>query len=253
MHGPEQVTEDDRVTTTARPALPKAPAAVGLVMTALTVVYVVWGSTYLGIRVVVKQAPPFLGMGSRFFAAGLLLAALIAARSGVGRLRVTRRELLGCTTVGLLLPVLGNGLVSVGEDRGAPSGVTALLIASAPLMIAIFRFASGDRPRTLSIVGLLLGFVGLAYLVLVGRNTRAGAPSSSRLLSTNKGDSVKRKFFTAFVTVPFSISHNPSRVSPVERRLASSSVRTFHSRVTNSPRLVVRIISSIDVFPPLIR
>jgi drug/metabolite transporter (DMT)-like permease len=171
VHGPEAVTEDDRVTTTARPALPKAPAAVGLVVTALTVVYVVWGSTYLGIRVVVKQAPPFLGMGSRFFAAGVLLAVLVAARSGVGRLRVTRREFLGCATVGLLLPVLGNGLVSVGEDRGAPSGVTALLIASAPLMIAIFRFASGDRPRTLSIVGLLLGFVGLAYLVLVGRNT----------------------------------------------------------------------------------
>jgi drug/metabolite transporter (DMT)-like permease len=72
--------------------------------------------------------------------------------------------------VGLLLPVLGNGLVSVGENRGAPSGVTALLIASAPLMIAIFRFSSGDRPKALSVVGLLLGFVGLTYLVLVGRH-----------------------------------------------------------------------------------
>lgn len=159
------------MTTTAPPALPKAPAAVGLVVVALLIVYVVWGSTYLGIRVVVEEAPPFLGMGSRFFVAGLLLAAVLALRSGLGRLRVTRRELLGCATVGLLLPVLGNGLVSVGEHRGAPSGVTALLIASAPLMIAIFRFASGDRPRPMSVFGLLLGFVGLAYLVLVGRNT----------------------------------------------------------------------------------
>lgn len=159
------------MTTTAPPALPKAPAAVGLVVLALLIVYVVWGSTYLGIRVVVEEAPPFLGMGSRFFVAGLLLAAVLALRSGLGRLRVTRRELLGCATVGLLLPVLGNGLVSVGEHRGAPSGVTALLIASAPLMIAIFRFASGDRPRPMSVFGLLLGFVGLAYLVLVGRNT----------------------------------------------------------------------------------
>jgi drug/metabolite transporter (DMT)-like permease len=82
---------------------------------------------------------------------------------------VTRRELRGCATVGLLLPVLGNGLVSVGEHRGAPSGVTALLIASAPLMIAIFRAASGDRPRPLSVIGLLLGFVGLAYLVVAGQ------------------------------------------------------------------------------------
>ncbi|MGY2876740.1 drug/metabolite transporter (DMT)-like permease [Marmoricola sp. URHA0025 HA25] len=157
--------------TTATPAAPsKAPAAVGLVVVALLVVYIVWGSTYLGIRVVVKQAPPFLGMGSRFFAAGILLAAVLALRSGIARLRVTRQELLGCATVGLLLPVLGNGLVSVGENKGAPSGVTALLIASAPLMIAIFRFASGDRPKAMSVVGLLLGFVGLAYLVLVGRH-----------------------------------------------------------------------------------
>lgn len=171
MRPPYVVPQDGGVTTTAPPALPKAPAAVGLVVVALVIVYVVWGSTYLGIRVVVEEAPPFLGMGSRFFVAGILLALVLSLRSGIGRLRVTRRELLGCATVGLLLPVLGNGLVSVGEHRGAPSGVTALLIASAPLMIAIFRFSSGDRPRPLSVFGLLLGFVGLAYLVLVGRNT----------------------------------------------------------------------------------
>ena len=158
------------MTTAARPAVTKAPAAVGLVVVALLVVYVVWGSTYLGIRVVVKEAPPFLGMGSRFFTAGVLLAIVLAFRSGIGRLRVSRKELLGCTAVGLMLPVLGNGLVSVGENKGAPSGVTALLIASAPLMIAIFRFASGDRPKAMSVVGLLLGFVGLSYLVLVGRH-----------------------------------------------------------------------------------
>jgi drug/metabolite transporter (DMT)-like permease len=165
-----RVPEDGRVTTATPPTVQKAPAAVGLVAIALLVVYVVWGSTYLGIRVVVEEAPPFLGMGSRFFTAGVLLAVVLAARSGIGRLRVSRRELLGCATVGLLLPVLGNGLVSVGENKGAPSGVTALLIASAPLMIAIFRFSSGDRPKAMSVVGLLLGFVGLSYLVLVGRH-----------------------------------------------------------------------------------
>jgi drug/metabolite transporter (DMT)-like permease len=169
VRGHRVLPEDGRVTTA--PALPKAPAAVGLVAAALTVVYVVWGSTYLGIRVVVEEAPPFLGMGSRFFAAGILLGLLVAARGGLRRLRVTRREFLGCATVGLLLPVLGNGLVSVGEDQGARSGVTALLIASAPLVIAVLRFASGDRPRPLSVFGLLLGFVGLAFLVLVGRHT----------------------------------------------------------------------------------
>ena len=156
--------------TATAPAVAKAPAAAGLLVVALLVVYVVWGSTYLGIRVVVEEAPPLLGMGSRFFTAGVLLGAVLAVRSGIGRLRVSRQELLGCATVGLLLPVLGNGLVSVGESRGAPSGVTALLIASAPLTIAILRFTSGDRPKAMSVAGLLLGFVGLAYLVLVGRH-----------------------------------------------------------------------------------
>ncbi|MCZ4498694.1 MAG: hypothetical protein JWQ74_1247 [Marmoricola sp.] len=156
--------------TTPPPALARAAAPAGLVAVALVIVYVVWGSTYLGIRVVVKEVPPLLGMGSRFFLAAVLLALLIGLRSGFRRLLVTRRQLLGCATLGLLLPVLGNGLVSVGEDRGAPSGVTALLIAIAPLMITLFRFAAGDRPRPGSIVGVLLGLAGLAYLVVAGQH-----------------------------------------------------------------------------------
>jgi drug/metabolite transporter (DMT)-like permease len=168
---PDVLPEDGEVTAAPPTTLPKAPAAVGMVALALLIVYLVWGSTYLGIRVVVKEAPPFLGMGSRYFVAGALLGLLLSFRGGWRRLRVTRRELLGCAALGLLLPVLGNGLVSVGENLGAPSGVTALLIAIAPLMIAIFRFASGDRPRAWSIFGLLLGFVGLAYLILMGRHT----------------------------------------------------------------------------------
>lgn len=144
-------------------------AAAGLVVIALVVVYVVWGSTYLAIRVVVGEAPPLLAMGSRYLTAAMLLGGLLALRGGVRRLRVTRRQLAGCAALGLMLPVLGNGMVSVGEDLGAPSGITALLIAIAPLMITIFRFTAGDRPRGLTVVGVLLGFVGLGYLVLAGR------------------------------------------------------------------------------------
>jgi drug/metabolite transporter (DMT)-like permease len=172
------------VTTTRPPIAPRAPAATGLVVAALVVVYVVWGSTYLGIRVVVEEAPPLTGMGSRYLTAAVLLGVLLGVRGGFRRLAVTRRQLVGCATLGLLLPVLGNGLVSVGEDRGAPSGVTALLIAIAPLMITIFRTASGDRPHPLSVLGVLLGLAGLCYLVLAGESgsTDAHVPLDAALI-----------------------------------------------------------------------
>lgn len=140
-----------------------------MVAAALVVVYVVWGSTYLGIRVVVKEVPPLLGMGSRFLLAAVLLGVLVGVRQGFRSLLLPRRQLLGCAALGLMLPVLGNGLVSVGEDRGAPSGATALLIAIAPLMITLFRYAAGDRPRVGSVLGVLLGLAGLVYLVLAGQ------------------------------------------------------------------------------------
>jgi drug/metabolite transporter (DMT)-like permease len=150
-----------------------APARVGLVAAALLVVYVVWGSTYLAIRVVVEQAPPLSGMGTRFVAAGLVLAALLRLR---GRsLRVSPRELAGATALGLLLPLGGNGLVAVGQDLGAPSGIAALLVAAVPLWVIVLQRAGGERPRRLTLVGVLLGFLGLAWLVLAGR----GAPDGS--------------------------------------------------------------------------
>lgn len=153
--------------------MPKAPATAGLVSVALLIVYVVWGSTYLGIRVVVDEAPPLTSMGARYLVAGVLVGLILAWRSGWSRLRITPRQLLGCALLGLLLPVLGNGLVAVGEAEGAPSGVAALLVAVAPLMITIFRFSAGDRPHPLSVVGVLLGLAGLGYLVLAGSNGTA--------------------------------------------------------------------------------
>ncbi|TQK69813.1 EamA family transporter [Nocardioides sp. SLBN-35] len=142
-------------------------ARLGMVATALAIVYVVWGSTYLGIRVVVEDVPPLTGMGARFIAAGLLLGVVLRLR-GVS-VRVGRGELLGAALLGLMLPLLGNGLVAVGESKGAPSGVAALLVAAVPLWVVAYRFAGGDRPRGWSVLGVVLGFVGLAWLVLGGR------------------------------------------------------------------------------------
>ena len=81
-----------------------------------------------------------------------------------------------------MLPMLGNGMVSVAENLGAPSGVAALLIAVAPLMIVVFRFAEGDRPRPLTVLGVLLGFAGLGVLVLVGGGAVGGFPVGPALL-----------------------------------------------------------------------
>lgn len=154
-------------------AVPEASARpaprLGLVVAALGVVYVVWGSTYLGIRVVVEEAPPLTSMGLRFMTAGLLLGVILAVRGGLRRLAIRPGELAGAALLGLMLPMLGNGLVSVGESMGAPSGATALLIAVAPLIIVVFRALSGDPPSPLSVFGIVLGFAGLAYLVVAGR------------------------------------------------------------------------------------
>jgi drug/metabolite transporter (DMT)-like permease len=142
--------------------------AFGIVVAALGVVYVVWGSTYLAIRIVVEQAPPLTSMGLRYLTAGVVLATVLSLRGGPRRLRLTGRQALGTAFLGLMLPMLGNGMVSVGENLGAPSGVTALLIAVVPLMIVVFRIAEGDRPRTATLLGVLLGFAGLAFLILSG-------------------------------------------------------------------------------------
>ena len=141
----------------------------GLVVVAMAVVYVVWGSTYLGIRIVVEEADPLTAMGVRYAAAGLLLGAALAMRSGWHRLRVTPRELVGAGILGLLLPLLGNGVVAVAESRGLTSGYAALLIAIAPLAIVVFRSVEHDRPSAATLVGVLTGFGGLAILVVLGR------------------------------------------------------------------------------------
>ena len=146
------------------PVVAVAPAA-WLVAVALGIVYVVWGSTYLAIRVMVEDLPPMASASWRYFVAAVLLAAILAVRSGVGRLRVARRELIGCAALGLLLPALGNGLVSVGEHQGAPSGIAALLIAAVPLWVIVYRRLSGDRPTRRTTLGVLLGFAGLVLLI----------------------------------------------------------------------------------------
>ncbi|MFF0273009.1 EamA family transporter [Streptomyces sp. NPDC004330] len=155
---------------TPAPATPPAAPVrriTGAVWAALGIVYVVWGSTYLGIRIAVETMPPFLSAGVRFVTAGLLLAGIIAWRQGPAALRVDRRQLGSAVLVGLLLILGGNALVVLAETS-IPSGLAALLISVVPAWVVILKAATGLRPSAGGLAGVLLGLVGLAVLTLPG-------------------------------------------------------------------------------------
>jgi drug/metabolite transporter (DMT)-like permease len=134
------------------------------VWAALATIYVVWGSTFLAIAIVVRDLPPFLSMALRHLVAGALLFGWVWWRRG-GRLALGRRE-WGAAFVfgGLLFLVSHGGLAWAQQD--VPSGVAALLVGTIPLWFAILaRLAFGERLGGRALVGLVLGFAGLALLV----------------------------------------------------------------------------------------
>jgi drug/metabolite transporter (DMT)-like permease len=144
---------------------PRRPAPAWLVWAGLAVIYLVWGSTYLFIRIAVQTMPPLLTAGARFVLAGLIICAVLALRRGPHRLRVSRAELLGSTLVGAALIAGGNGLVMLAE-RDVASGLAALIIGSEPLWIIVFRKLVGERVGAGTLVGVVVGFAGVALLVL---------------------------------------------------------------------------------------
>jgi len=139
----------------------------GLLWLALGTVYLVWGSTYLAIRVLVETMPPLLSGGVRFIAAGSVLAVVVAVVKGPAALKVDRRALGSAVLVGVLLLAGGNGGVMIAEQT-VPSALAALLIAAVPLWVVLLRAGTGDRPSRATVLGVALGFVGLAVLVRPG-------------------------------------------------------------------------------------
>jgi drug/metabolite transporter (DMT)-like permease len=134
------------------------------VAAALATVYLVWGSTYLAIRVTDRTMPPFLMSSARFFVAGALLYAF-AAR---GRRRPTLREWRATAIVGAALLLVGNGGVAWAETR-LDSGFAALIVAVIPLYVALMdRAFFGRRLSSAAVIGLVIGFGGVALLVRPG-------------------------------------------------------------------------------------
>lgn len=140
----------------SRPAARLTPA----VLLCLALVYVVWGSTYFGIKVAIQSLPPLGMLAARFLGAGALLYAFLRWR---GVPAPTRREWGASAVVGLLLLGGGTGLVTLAE-RDASSSVAAMVLAVSPLFAALFARLWGERTGGREWLGIGVGLLGIALL-----------------------------------------------------------------------------------------
>lgn len=151
--------------TVGTPALLSHPPArmTTLVLMAFAAVYVVWGSTYLAIRIGIESLPPLILAGLRHITVGLLLYPILRRKTGI---KPTAANWRTAVVTGTLLLFVGNGGVSWAEQT-VPSGITALLVATVSLWLVIVDWLrpGGVKPVPRVALGLLIGFAGLALLV----------------------------------------------------------------------------------------
>jgi drug/metabolite transporter (DMT)-like permease len=138
------------------------------IIVAFAAVYIIWGTTYLGIRIAIETIPPFLMAGLRFVLAGGVMLAVLLARGAKLPRRVHWHSVL---IIGVLMVVGGNGLVTFAEQRVA-SGLAALIVATEPVWIALLEWLiyKGQRPTVQVAIGLVVGLTGMALLVDPGQN-----------------------------------------------------------------------------------
>jgi len=135
-------------------------------MFALAIVYVVWGATYLGIRVAIETMPPLLMAGSRFALAGIILFFFIRFLIPNQFVWGSKKEWKDASISGILLILGGNGCVTLAE-RSVPSGVAALTIALVPMWLLLFDWIrpQGVAPTRNAVIGLIMGLTGVVFLV----------------------------------------------------------------------------------------
>ena len=136
-----------------------------MIVAALFAVYVIWGSTYLVMRIGLETIPPFMMGGSRFLIAGVVLFGFLRVR---GAPSPSAKEWGAAAKVGVLLLVAGNGFIALAEQR-VSSSVAAMVVATVPLWMALLSSFTGQKPSRLEWVGLLLGFAGVALLQASGQ------------------------------------------------------------------------------------
>jgi drug/metabolite transporter (DMT)-like permease len=162
--------------TAPRAVHPRAPSGL-LVWAALWTVYIVWGSTYLALRVLVETIPPLISTGGRFVLAGsLMLGVLALLRRTV---RVSRAEAASCLLVGSLMA--GAVATVATAEQDVPSNLAALLVACVPLWVLLLRRFGGEHIAPGLVIAVIIGFAGVGLLLQPGGQT-GGAPLASLLL-----------------------------------------------------------------------
>ncbi|HET9952679.1 MAG TPA: EamA family transporter [Candidatus Eisenbacteria bacterium] len=151
-----------------------ASAPTAMVVLAFACIYLIWGSTYLAIRFAIESIPPFLMVSIRFLLAGALLYGWAASRGEA--VRATAAQWRAAFFFGGLFFVVGNGGVSWAELR-IPSGIAALLVAMVPLWMTLLEWLRrrDQRPSPQALVGLLVGFLGVALLIGPGESLTKSA------------------------------------------------------------------------------
>jgi drug/metabolite transporter (DMT)-like permease len=149
-----------------------------LLIGAFLALYLIWGSTYLAIRIGVESWPPLLMAGIRFVVAGALMYGFLRWR---GVPNPSWQEWKSAAAVGFLLLSCGNGGVTLAEDLGVASGVAALAVATVPLFALLFGLIWGQRTTRLEWAGIVLGLVGIGLLNL-GSNLQASPMGAALIL-----------------------------------------------------------------------
>ena len=192
----------------------------------LVIVWIVWGSTYIGILYATETIPPFLAMGTRFLVAFVIMALITGLFRGWSALRVTRRQWASASFMGVALLGVGLGTVGLAQDY-VPTGVMALIIASTPLTIVIWRVITGDRPARLTLIGVVVGLAGIGWMLL---------PGGTRPVSGTDGDVV---FWSLMILVSSTIWATTSFFSARLPKPADSFALTTYELLSGGIALTV--------------